>query len=88
MKKNECDFKTGLWKLWPGSIDGDVQTINNFITDKNARRKEKYQRPIKKISKSEFIIFNALVIAATAYNKRRFNLWADNPDMKKSCFIT
>ena len=41
-EKNECDFKIGLWKLWPGSIDGDVETINNSITNENTRRKEKY----------------------------------------------
>ena len=65
-----------------------LKQSKNSITNESIRQKVKYQRPIKKISKSEFIIFNALVIAATAYNKRRFNLWADNPDMKKSCFIT
>ena len=48
-EKKESDFKTGLWKLWPGSIDGDVETINNSIIDENIRQNEKYQRLIKKI---------------------------------------
>ena len=86
--KNECNFKTGLWKLWPGSIDSVIETINNSITDKNIRQKEKYQRPIKKTSKGEFIIFSALLIVATVYNERGCNLWADNCDIKKSWFIT
>ena len=80
-EKNECDFKTGLWKLWPGSIDGDVETISNSITNKNVRQKEKYKRSIKKINKSKFFIFNALLIGAT--NERGCNLWADIRDMKK-----
>ena len=37
-EKSECDFKTGLWKLCPCSIDGDVETINNSITDENIRQ--------------------------------------------------
>ena len=82
-KKNECDLKTGLWKLWPDSIDGDVEIINNSITDEKIRRKEKYKRPIKQISKSEFIIFTVSLIAATAYNEWGCNLWADNCDIKK-----
>ena len=55
-EKNECDFKTELWELWPGSIDGDVETINNSITDENIRREEKYQRPLKKISRNLFLM--------------------------------
>ena len=87
-EENKCDFKTGLWKLSPCSIDGDVETINNSITDKNIRQKEKYQRLIKTISKSEFINFHALLIAATVYNERGSNHWANNCDIKKSWFIT
>ena len=68
-EKNECDFKTSLCKLWPGSIDGDIEIINNSITDEKIRRKEKYKRPIKQISKSEFIIFTVSLIAATVYNE-------------------
>ena len=37
VQKIECNFKTGLWKSWPDSIDGDVETINNSITDENIR---------------------------------------------------
>ena len=65
-------------------VHSNVANVNGIcITDKNIRRKEKHQRPIKKISKSEFIIFNALLIAATANNERGCNIWADNCDIKK-----
>ena len=87
-ERNKCDYKTGFWKLWPGTIEGDVHLINDSIQKENARRKEKYQRSIKKISTSEFIMFNALLIASTVYNDRGCNLWADNCDMKKKAGVS
>ena len=82
-ERSKLDYKTGLWKLWPGTIEENVTKINTSIMQDNIRRKQKYQRPLKTINTSEFIIFNALLIAATAYNDRGHNLWADNRDMKK-----
>ena len=87
-ERNKCDYKTGFWKLWPGTIEGDVHLINNSIEKENIRRKEKYQRTIKKISTNEFIMFNALLIASTVYNDRGCNLWADNCDMKKKAGVS
>ena len=40
-------------------------------------------RLIQKISISEFIVFDALLIDSTVYDDRRCNSWADNCDMKK-----
>ena len=38
---NKCDYKTGFWKLWPGTIEGDVTLINDLIQNENMQQKEK-----------------------------------------------
>ena len=69
--------------MWPTAISGDVTVVNDSIQKENIRQKEKYQRSIKKISTSEFIMFNAFLIASTVNNDRGCNLWGDNCDMNK-----
>ena len=87
-ERKKCDYKTGFWKLWPCTIEGDVTLIKDSIQKEIIQRKEKYQRSIKKISNSEFIMFNALLIVSTIYNDRGCNLWADNCDMKKKAGVS
>jgi len=49
-----------LWYLWPTDIDEDINTLNDEIKIDNLKRKERYQRVIKAVSKGEYIIFHAL----------------------------
>ena len=68
-------FADGFWELWPTDIDSEVVKLNNIIKRDNIKRKENYQRPIKKIQKSEYIMFHALMIALSAYTGQGETLW-------------
>ena len=39
------------------------------------KRKEQYKQTIKKVSKSEFFVFHALIIAASAHSGQGEKLW-------------
>ena len=66
-----------FWKLWPGDLDEDVATLNKIIEEDNKKRKEKYQRVIRRVSKAEFIIFHSLLIGASNYTQQGEKLWRD-----------
>ena len=34
-ERYKYDYKTGFWKLWPGTIEGDVTLINDSIQKEN-----------------------------------------------------
>ena len=85
---NKCNYKTAFWKLWPGTIEGDVVLINNSIQKKYIQQKEKYQRSIKKLSTITFIMFNTFLIVYKVYHDRGCNLGADNCNMKKKAGVS
>ena len=75
---DENDFNATFWSLWPTSVDEDVENLNEIISLDNVRRKENYQRPIRLVTKQEFITFHALLIGATAYSEVGEQLWASD----------
>ena len=52
-----------------------MNKLNATVTKINLSRKKNYQKPLKLISKSEYLIFIALLIAASQYSKHGRNLW-------------
>ena len=69
------NFSEGFWYLWPTEIDDDVNNINSAIVKENHSRKERYQRPIRQITKSEYIVFTALMIGAAVHSDNGEKLW-------------
>ena len=69
------DFSTSFWYLWPTEIDDDVNNINSAIVKENHSRKERYQRPIRQVTKSEYIVFTALMIGAAVHSDNGEKLW-------------
>ena len=53
-ERSKLDYKTGLWKLWPGTIEENVTKINMSIMQDNIWRKQKYQKPLKNINTNNF----------------------------------
>ena len=51
--------------------------------DENKNRKEKHLRPIRQVTKSEFIIFNALIIGSSVFAQSGQNLWNTNETKNK-----
>ena len=72
---SEQDYAKAFWHLWPTNIDDDVLKLNNIIDSGNVQRKKNFQRVLKKVSSSEYIIFHALTIAASAHSERGDQLW-------------
>lgn len=72
---SSTSYADGFWTLWPTDIESEVEKLNNIIERDNIKRKENYQRPIKKVQKSEYIMFHALTIAASAYAGQGETLW-------------
>ena len=73
--EDELDYNKGFWALWPFTIEEHVAKINEVLTKVNLDRKEKYQRPIKFVSKKELAKFYALILAASIFSHSGFNLW-------------
>ena len=42
-----------FWSLWSTNIDDDVNKLNQSLVNLNKGRKDKYQRVIKTVTKSE-----------------------------------
>lgn len=61
--------------LWPGGLKTDLQALNECIRVLNMERKKRYQKPMRVVDESEFIVFHALLIAATQYTKKGKQLW-------------
>lgn len=62
LRKTE-DHVAAFWKLFPSDMDADIEKINSLIHDENKIRKQKFQRVHREITKQEYIIFHALMIA-------------------------
>ena len=71
----DLNYVKGYWYLWPTNVDDDVAKINIAIAKENCSRKERYQRPIRAIGKSEYIMFTALMIGAAVHSDRGEKLW-------------
>ena len=65
--EDELDYNKGFWALWPFTIEEHVAKINEVLTKVNLDRKEKYQQPIKFVSKKELAKFYALILAASIF---------------------
>lgn len=61
--------------LWPTNVDGDVAAINIKIVKENHSRNERYQRPIRAVSKSEYIMFATLIIGVAVHSDKGEKLW-------------
>ena len=66
-----------FWKLWPSDIDEDVVKINKGVAQINNERKDRFQRCIKEVTKSEYIIIVALLIEASINKMQGIKLWFD-----------
>ena len=72
---SEEDYNKSFWSIWPADPKDDIKKMNAIIEYENIGRKENFQRVIRVIKKSEFIIFHALIIAAAAYSEQGDKLW-------------
>ena len=66
-----------FWSLWPTNIDDDVEKLNEALVSYNRERKEKYQRVMKHVTKSEFYVFIALLIEASVHKVQGSKFWSD-----------
>ena len=66
-----------FWHLWPGNLNDDISAINAAIMKENICRKSRYQRPIRVVSKEEYVTFHALLIGASAHTEQGEKLWPD-----------
>ena len=71
------DRTKAFWELFPGDIDKEIDVINKTIALENKKRKERYQRVHREVTKQEYIIFHALLIGASAYAEQGDKLWSD-----------
>ena len=60
-----------------------MSIINESIMSENRVRRDKYQRPIRILSKSEYVTFKALLIAASVHNEQGAQLWLEVQATKK-----
>jgi len=77
------NFYTGFCELWPKDIDDELTRLNRIIQLDNIKRKESYQKVIRKVKKSEYIIFHAILIGATAYSEQGEALWQTGDECEK-----
>ena len=71
------NYSDMFWHLWPGDLNDAVSKINAAIIDENKSRKARYQRPIRIVSKEEYVTFHALLIGAAAHTEQGEKLWPD-----------
>ena len=74
---NEDNYNKSFWYLWPETVDRDLEKLNGIVDNDNMKRKEQYKRTIKKVSKSDFFVFHALIIAASAHSGQGEKLWKE-----------
>lgn len=77
------DLSKAFWKLWPANVDLEVEKVNKLIEKTNRDNKETYKRQFKQISKSEFFIFHALLIAASIFAEKGDKLWEEERPKKR-----
>ena len=61
------DYSTIFWKLQPKEIETELEKLNSAIVDANFSNKESYKRVIRPVSRSENLIFHALIISSTVH---------------------
>ena len=73
-----------FWKLWSSIIDEDVDKMNNGLYLINKKRKDRYQRVIKEVTKREFITFIAFLFEASGNEIQGIRLFTnDRRDKRK-----
>ena len=80
---NPDDLSNIFWNIWPGYLDSDVEKLNDIIEKKNQANRETLRRALKKVSKSEFIIFHALLIGASIFSQQGEKLWTQDDSKKR-----
>ena len=61
--------------MLPTEILDDVVLLNDIIGKDNFKQNDNDQKPIRKVTKAEFIIFHSLFIAASAHTGHGGKLW-------------
>lgn len=74
-------YSDSFWYLWPIHSDEDLPNIYSPIVKDNLSRKERYQRAICRITKSEYVMFTALLLDDTVHSINWEKLW--NAMLKK-----
>ena len=77
-EEDACDYNNAFWRLWPSKIEEDVKKLENIINKENVERKRRYQRPIRTVTKAEFIVFHALLIGASVHSSQGVRLWRED----------
>lgn len=72
------DYNNAFWRLWPSTIQDDLEKLDSAIIKENLERKTRYQRPIRTVTKAEFIIFHALLIGASVHSSQGVRLWRED----------
>ena len=84
---DQYDLSKLFWKMFPSiNIADDIVKINEAIETANSERKKNFQRTIKKVTKSEYITFIALVIGSICYKEKGERLFNDKIRHKKKRF--
>ena len=81
--RDSNDLSKAFWKLWPVNVDLEVEKVNKLIDMQNQDNKETYKRQYKQVSKSEFLIFHALLIAASIFAEKGDKLWGEDPNKRR-----
>ena len=79
----DLNYAKGYWYLWPTNVDDSVAKIHIAITKEDISRKERHQRPIHAIGKSDYIMLTALMIDAAVHSDKGKKLWNAVYDKKK-----
>uniref|UniRef100_A0A7S2RJD5 Uncharacterized protein n=1 Tax=Eucampia antarctica TaxID=49252 RepID=A0A7S2RJD5_9STRA len=77
------NYSESFWHLWPKNIEDDITKINPTIVNDNHSRKERYQRALRMLNTSEYIMFTALMLGAAVYNDDGEKLWNATSDKKR-----
>ena len=65
---NDLSFSKSFWCSWPTKIDYDVDNMNSTILKEKNSRKDRCQRAIRKLTKSEHAAFTSLMIGDVVYS--------------------
>ena len=81
--KKTDDYSDVFWKLWPQGMDNDLEKLNMKITLENVKNKQNYKRAIRAVTRPEYIIFHALLIASAGHIHQGERLWKDTRGNRK-----
>ena len=82
-KDNNDDYDKIFWRLWPETLEQEIEKMNASIEAANNDAKEIHKRVIREVSTSEFLIFHALLIGATVHFQQGEKLWHSNNTNKR-----